>query len=220
LDDAVPTEMNSFSRWPAMKALRTSIRRIVPAGWTQRKLDMPALETERLVLRKFGRADLKDIIAWGETSAASYKEKEAREFLDYCFREYRERGIGPWAMQLKENNAIVGNCGFPHIVFQERCGEVNYYVAPAHRRHGFAFEALQALLQFGFGEAGLTRIQARCDLDNLGSERVMQKAEMKFERVVEPIPDSKDPIPPQKMYVILRTHFISLQSGERGPSPP
>jgi ribosomal-protein-alanine N-acetyltransferase len=189
------------------------MRRIIRVASGQRKLNMPVLQTERMVLRKLDQGDLGDIVAWEEIPVAQNAEAEAREFLDYCFREYRERGIGPWGMQLKETGVIVGNCGFPYIIFKKHCGEVNYYVAPRHRGKGLAPEALKALLQFGFAGVGLTRIQARCELDNLNSERVIQKAGLNFEGITEGAPVSINPSPKQKLYAILKKDFKPAEAG-------
>jgi [ribosomal protein S5]-alanine N-acetyltransferase len=196
-----------LSRWPVVNALRSRVGRMIGMGPGQRKLDMPVLETQRLVLRKFNQDDLKDIIAWEEAFIAQGGGVQAQELLDYCFREYRERGIGPWGMQLKETKVIVGNCGFPHIIFKNLCGEVNYFVAPRHRGQGLALEALNALLKFGFRDIGLTRIQGRCGMGNLSSERVMQKVGMMFEGLIEDAPSSKDPGQKQKLYVIYGKDF-------------
>jgi len=199
--------MGLFLRWPVVKALRNRIRRIISTDPVRRKLKMHTLATERLVLRKLEQDDLRDIVAWEDLHGAQSAENQAKEFLAYCFREYRVWGFGPWGILLKETGTIVGNCGFPDVIFEERCGEVNYYVAPRHRGKGLAPEALNALLQFGFRSIGLTRIQARCEPDNLSSERVMQKAGMKYEGLIERAPFSKDPGPKQKLYAILREEF-------------
>ncbi len=174
---------------------------------------MPVLETERLVLRKFERDDLKAITAWEETSSARNPTIEARKFLEYCFVEYRAGGAGPWGMQLKGSGTMVGNCGFPHLIFEELCGEVNYYVDQRYRGQGLAPEAVKALLRFGFQEIGLARIQARCEPDNFGSERVMQKSGMKFEGFIEHAPFSNEPTSKQKLYAILREDFRLPASG-------
>jgi [ribosomal protein S5]-alanine N-acetyltransferase len=199
--------INILSCWLLIKAMRNRIRRILPMECERRLLKMPVLETERLVLRKLDQEDLKDIIAWEAVPGAQNSEVEAQEFLEYCFREYRERGIGTWGMQLKETGAIVGNCGFPHIVFKNRCGEVNYDVTHRHRGKGLAPEALKALLKFGFRDIELIRIQARCDLDNLSSERVMLKVGMRFEGLIEDSLFSKGPNPKQKLYAISANDF-------------
>ena len=200
-----------FSRWPVMKSLRNRMRRILPGVSGHRKLTMPVLETERLVLRKFEQDDLQDIMRWEEISNARNPKMEAQKFLDYSFGEYREGGAGPWGMQLKKSGEIVGNCGFPHIIFEELCGEVNYYVDPRHRRQGVALETLTALLKFGFQEIELKRIQGRCEPDNFASERVMQKMGMKFEGFTEDAPFSNEPSTRQKLYAICAKDF-HLQS--------
>ena len=205
--------MTHPSRWSAMKAMLSGIRHIVSIKSRQRKLEMPILETERLVLRKLDQGDLNDIVAWEDTSRARNTEVDAREFLDYCFREYRERGIGPWGMQLKQSGVILGNCGFPDIIFKDQCGEINCYVTLRHRGCGLASEALKALLVYGFRDIGLIRIQARCEPDNLSSVRLTQKLGMKFEGFVEHAPSSKDKSPKQKLYAILDKDFNMASTG-------
>jgi [ribosomal protein S5]-alanine N-acetyltransferase len=229
---ALKNFMNLISRWSILKVLRTHIRRITPMYSGRRNLKMQVLETERLVLRKLDRGDLRDIIAWDDGPSAQDTEGQAQEFLNYCFREYRERGIGPWGIQLKETGAIIGNCGFPDIIFNKLCGEVNYYVASHYRGRGLAPEALRVLLEFGFREIGLTRIQARCEPDNLSSERVMQKAGMRFEGLIEYAPSSKNQSPKQKLYAILGKELnladtcarndvnVTAKSDPRGSSSP
>ena len=147
------------------------------------KLSMLDLETERLQLRAFRLADRSGVAAWEQTV-------DANAFLEFCFRSYREWGMGPWAMVLKQSGVIVGNSAFCRISYDrtldtfEYCGEVNYYVAPRYRGAGLATEAVSTMLKFGFGDLKLTRIQARCPPENVGSERVMQKAGSKFERMI------------------------------------
>jgi ribosomal-protein-alanine N-acetyltransferase len=141
-----------------------------------------------------------------ETPSSPDDAAEAQTFLDYCPREYREHGIGPWGMQLKTTGEIVGNCGFSDL---DRLGEVNYYVAPRLRGQGLEPEALIALLRFGFRDLGLARIQARCELDNLSSERVMQKVGMASQGMVDQSQPLEGTAGKQKLYAILAKDFAS-----------
>lgn len=168
---------------------------------------MRVLETERLLLRQFDQGDLKDLLTWGGHPGAEYGEGQAQQFLNFCFREYFVWGMGPWGMLLKKTGGIVGNCGFCHINFNNRSGEVNYYVAPQHRGNGLASEALGAVLEFGFEDIGLDRILARCAPDNTSSERVMQKAGMTFERMISSSGAWKDGSCRDKLYAVIRSHF-------------
>ncbi len=98
-------------------------------------LKMSDLETERLRLREFRQTDLADVARWEGTP-------HAEKFLEFCFQSYREWGMGPWPVLLKESGTIVGNCGFCRISYDrtpgalEYCGEVNYYVASPYRGEG------------------------------------------------------------------------------------
>ena len=171
-------------------------------------LKMSELETARLYLREFRPIDLTAVVNWEGTP-------HAEKFLEFCLRSYREWGMGPWALLLKEAGVIVGNCGFCRIRYDrlpgtfEYCGEVNYYIAPQHRGQGFASEALMTIVRFGFGELRLTRIQGRCTPENIASQRVLEKAGLHFERK---IPGATEGSPEENLYAITREHFQTLQS--------
>ena len=175
---------------------------------------MSVLETEHFVLREFDQNDLRDIAAWEQLSDGQSPEERAREFLDYCFREYRDRGIGPWGIESKATKAVVGNCGFPHIAIRDQCGEVNCYIAPQYRGRGFATEALKALFEFGFRDLCLHRIQARCELTNLISQSLAQKAGMRFEGFIEDPSSPTVSCAKQKMFVILSKEFHIVRASQ------
>jgi len=68
------------------------------------QLKMRGLETDRMRLREFRPTDSPAIAHWEESFRAD-------TFLEFCVQSYREWGMGPWAMLLKEDGVIVGNCG-------------------------------------------------------------------------------------------------------------
>ena len=47
--------------------------------------------------------------------------------------------------------------------------------------NGYATEAAKALAASGFGQLGMHRIYAHCDVDNVASARVLEKAGMQRE---------------------------------------
>ena len=59
--------------------------------------------------------------------ASSAGEVQAQQFLNFCFREYFISGMGPWGMLLKNTGGMVGNCGFCHINFNHKRGEVTFW---------------------------------------------------------------------------------------------
>jgi RimJ/RimL family protein N-acetyltransferase len=177
-------------------------------------LKMRELETDRLRLREFRPNDLAGVSSWEGLA-------HAEKFLEFCFQSYREWGMGPWAMLLKDSGTIAGSCGFCRISYErdggtlEYLGEVNYYVAPQHREQGLATEALSAVLKFGFDEIKLTRIQARCTAENVSSERVMLKAGLRFERMIADAAASAQ----QRLHSISREDF-NQQTASTRPNRP
>lgn len=196
-----------FQDWSLARFLRNRIAGSAYRGEAQPRPEMRVFETKRLVLRKFQQDDLKDLVRWQKDSGAAYTESEAQGFLDFCFREYVRCGIGPWGIRLRETGTVIGSCSFCYIHPNRKCGEVNYYVAPQYRGQGIAPEALGAVLEFGFADVGLARIEARCPPGNTSSERVMQKAGMNFERMISSSEEPKGRSKSSKLYTILQRHF-------------
>lgn len=173
------------------------------------KLPMRRLETARLLLRQFQPDDRTPVSEWEEIFQ---KQHGAQTFIDFCLQSYQKWGIGPWAAVVKQTGTIAGYCGFVRIQFIGNVGEVNYYICPSHRRKGFASEALKAALTYGFADLDLNRIQARCGLDNPASERVMQKSQMMFERMIKSDSSFEGPASPQKLYAIMRSDFQRIST--------
>jgi RimJ/RimL family protein N-acetyltransferase len=62
--------------------------------------------------------------------------------------------------------------------------DMNYRYPVQYRGKGFATEAAQAILRYGFVELGLDRINANVDLNNAASLKVIERLGMK---VVGPV---------------------------------
>lgn len=67
--------------------------------------------------------------------------------------------------------------GKPHYSI----AEVWYKIHVQHWHNGYATEALQAILEFGFNTLQLHRIEAGCATENIGSIKVLSKAGMSME---------------------------------------
>jgi RimJ/RimL family protein N-acetyltransferase len=70
-----------------------------------------------------------------------------------------------------------------HVQREHRRGELGYWVGLPFWNCGYATEAAAALMEFGFDELDLNRIQARHMMRNPASGRVMQKLGMRPEGV-------------------------------------
>ncbi|MFK8793162.1 GNAT family N-acetyltransferase [Planococcus plakortidis] len=78
---------------------------------------------------------------------------------------------------------------------------------------GIATEALREVLAYGFDVLQFNRIEGGCDIDNIGSEKVMTKAGMAFEGVLRKNERIKGEFRDTKIFSILKSEFDSMSRG-------
>jgi RimJ/RimL family protein N-acetyltransferase len=115
------------------------------------------LETERLTLREMTIEDLPslaDILQDGQTMYAyegAFNDGETRNWLDRQLARYKEDGFGLWAVVLKENAKMIGQCG---ITWQDADGkralEIGYHLNRAYWHKGYATEAAAGCKLYAF----------------------------------------------------------------------
>lgn len=59
--------------------------------------------------------------------------------------------------------------------------ELGWTIDPAYAGHGYATEAVEALVRFCFERLGLRRVTANCFADNTSSRRLMERIGMRLE---------------------------------------
>jgi RimJ/RimL family protein N-acetyltransferase len=80
-----------------------------------------------------------------------------------------------WEIILKDAKHSIGGIGFAGLPDSEGKTIVGYGLDLRYHGQGFATEALQALIQWGFLNPVLQRIIAETPLSNIPSQRVLQK---------------------------------------------
>ncbi|MFT5779110.1 MAG: ribosomal-protein-alanine N-acetyltransferase [Crocinitomicaceae bacterium] len=76
------------------------------------------------------------------------------------------------------SNSFIGLFGLTLWGGKHRRGEVWYKIHSDHWGKGYATEALNLILDYGFNELNLHRIQAGCAIENIGSIKVLEKVGM------------------------------------------
>jgi RimJ/RimL family protein N-acetyltransferase len=98
----------------------------------------------------------------------------------------RELGHAMWAVEEKATGAFVGQCGLRPV--DEGAGpeiDLAYHYTRACWNRGYGTEAAIAVLAHGLGPVGLRAIMAVVVAENVGSWRVMEKAGMRYEGLVD-----------------------------------
>ena len=153
--------------------------------------NIPTLETERLILRGLAVSDCFDMYEYSRkpevTEFLSWYPHEdleyTKEYLKNLKSHYALGTFYDWAVVLKEENKMIGTCGFTNIYSQHDSAEIGYVLNPKYRGRGIAPEAALKVVDFGFNVLGLNRIEAKYIVGNSASKRVMEKLGMKFEGV-------------------------------------
>ena len=82
---------------------------------------------------------------------------------------------------VRSSDVIVGTIGAYDYQADEI--EVGFSVAPDWQGRGLATEALKKVLEYLTENDGIPYVKAWCAAENIGSERVMEKAGMKLVRI-------------------------------------
>jgi ribosomal-protein-alanine N-acetyltransferase len=150
---------------------------------------IPTLETDRLTLRGMRVSDASDMYEYARRpSVTEYltwephaSVEETREYLTYVGQRYRTGDFYDWSVVDKETGRMIGTCGFTSFNCPADSAEIGYVLNPAFQGRGLATEAVQRVLQYGFEELNLHRIEAHFIEGNDASRRLMERVGMTFE---------------------------------------
>ncbi|HVX79793.1 MAG TPA: GNAT family protein [Devosiaceae bacterium] len=152
--------------------------------------DLP-LETERLLLRPFTRGDVDAVHAYRRREDVARYLFDAPMTRETCAEaiQARIRQVSlaeendriTLAVERREDGELLGEVTLIWRSVIDRIGEVGYILNPDHQGHGYATEAVRALITMGFADIDLHRIFARCSTQNAPSFRLMERLGMRRE---------------------------------------
>jgi RimJ/RimL family protein N-acetyltransferase len=157
-------------------------------------IDVVEVETDRLRLRQWTCADYESFAALNadpkvmEFFPSVLTRAESDAMADRCAGLIREKGWGPWAVELKPRGGFVGLVGL-HTPSSELpfspCVEVLWRLAIEHWGKGLASEAARAACEFGFRSLELEEIVSFTVVGNRRSRAVMERLGMQLSGTFE-----------------------------------
>ncbi len=180
----------------------------------------PQLRTARLLMRRWREPDRDALAAINadpevmEFFPAPLGRLESDALLDSIEAGFERHGFGLWALQRREPDGtpgVVEPIGFAGLAvpsFEARftpAVEVGWRLARSAWGHGYATEAGQAALSFGFERVGLKEIVAMTSAANRRSWAVMERLGMSrspAEDFEHPRLAPSDPLRPHVLYRI------------------
>jgi RimJ/RimL family protein N-acetyltransferase len=172
------------------------------------------LQTERLQLRPYTEADVKELvplIGTREVAATTlripypYREQDAREFIAAALAPGKI-----WlAMTLGSDGQQIGGIGL-RVDEQHQHAELGYWIGVPYWGQGYATEAGREMVRYGFEELKLHRIFASHFKHNSKSGNILRKLGMKYEGCQRGHLRKWDEFVDSELYGILRHEWQAL----------
>ncbi len=113
-------------------------------------------------------------LVWLPHQAIETTEK----FIALCIEQRANASAFPYVITQKYDARLVGMIDFrPH----QHGANLGYVLAKEYWGRGMMTEAARCVVEHAFTQKGLYRVQAFCDVENIGSARVLEKIGMRRE---------------------------------------
>lgn len=107
--------------------------------------------------------------------------EKTRENITRVQKRWMKHGFGWWVVIEKASDTLVGAACLQHLAHQEGADlEIGWRLLPDYQGKGFATEAGQAAIDYGFGPIGAERLKAVTLPENIASQKVMQRLGMTY----------------------------------------
>ena len=184
---------------------------------------MPTLETDRLILRRMTMRDAADVFLYSKDEevarhvlwSAQKDISEAKEYLRYMARRYRNDEPSSWGIIEKKTGRLVGTIGYMIYSEENNSVEVGYSLARWLWNGGYMTEALSRVIEHTFDAMEINRIEAQHELTNPSSGRVMEKCGMRKEGVLRQRLYNKGRYVDVALYAIVKSDYDKMKEQAR-----
>ncbi len=141
---------------------------------------IPTIQTQRLTLRAPLAEDYpvyRDFFADADASysyGGPLSADRAWRVLATDIGHWFLRGYGRWSVVVTETSEMVGSCGLWWPEGYPR-SELTWWIAPAARRNGYAFEASRAAVRFGYKTLQWDVVETHMQDENEAARRLAEK---------------------------------------------
>ena len=148
----------------------------------ERGVEVPRLETSRLILRGLSLEDIGFLLH-------HFSDEDVNRFSSYESLKNHEEAVDFYkkfiepskptrfrlGIVLKEIGELVGTLGYHNLSRSDSHAEIGYDLAKAYWGKGIMTEAAEALIEYGFKQMNLNRIEATADSENSRSIRLLER---------------------------------------------
>ncbi|UDL03585.1 GNAT family N-acetyltransferase [Marinobacter sp. CA1] len=130
-------------------------------------------------LTEANREHLREWLPWLDSIRSS---RDTRAFIDATMAESAAHGAPHFA--IRSDGRLCGVAGFHALDTQNRTGSLGYWLDRQHGGRGIITAAVAELVQLGFGECRLNRIEISCAVGNPRSRAIPERLGFTLEGVL------------------------------------
>lgn len=177
-----------------------------------------SLETERLILRQITLSDAQDVFHFKSNpevetwNAVDKTIEDTQRFIECLQKKYLAKEPTIWGIASKNDNKLIGYCGFTFIQPEYSIVELEYALDKPYWHKGLMPEALEALLFYTFNTLKINRIIAFVLLNNANSAKVLSKIGMQSEGMHREAGYSRGMFWDMHSYALLRKDYLARQT--------
>jgi ribosomal-protein-alanine N-acetyltransferase len=180
------------------------------------------IETSRLVIRTYLEEDLmecfnlmqdKELFTYLDMDVMSLDEY--KRLFNWLIKSY-DVGFDKdfkysFNITLKENGKHIGWCGIGGLNFDHATKEIYYLIGKEYWGNGYAKEASEALLDFGFNVMNLEEIVAIAQPENIASQKVIKNMGLKYKYTLAGLPKEFDWNNGEFYYSLSQKEYFSIK---------
>ncbi len=113
-----------------------------------------------------------------------YSEDLAEQFINYAAKSWDNHTAFVFGLTVPPDDSVFGVIELGDIQPRQKLATFGYWIGKEHRRRGYMSEAVSAILNFGFTDLELHRIQAYVDPENKSSRALLEKLGFECEGIL------------------------------------
>lgn len=125
------------------------------------------------------REHLRPWLPWVDTTLSSL---DTEKYIEMCLEKFEKKETADFGIYYEDK--LVGSTGFNKIDLVNEWAEIGYWLDKDHEGRGIMTECVKAMINYGFNELGLHRVQIRCSSLNLKSEGIPKRLGFSLEGTV------------------------------------
>lgn len=182
-----------------------------------------SIVTNRLDLRRYDKVDAGDVAEligsnrrhllrnFPELSKSLTTPDEVDRFIAKCGVQWNDKEIYCYGIWTRVPGQLVGQLKVKNIRWEVPSAELSYFVGQEFLRHGYASEAITAILSVAFRKLGFNRVYVRIILSNVASTQLALKIGMRHEGLHRSeFRDGFGELHDMNYYSMTRTDYLSF----------